>query len=143
MLRLQHLRNLHGHGLVDRRGRVQRIVPEVLPQLHLTHFLVIVLFTRLLVLLAVVLCVFIHLCLRIGYGVIDDLAEEGVGVELEDGGVGVFEGEVGGEGGEACVPFGNGAGRDGVAPFAGERHSVEGWDVEDEEVASAGHVELW
>lgn len=30
-----------------------------------------------------------------------------------------------------------------MAPFAGEGRAVEGWDVEDEEVAGAGHVELW
>ena len=79
----------------------------------------------------------------IGFGVVDDLIEEGVGVELEDGGVGVFAGEVGREGGEAGVPVGEGAGRDGVAPFAGEGQAVERGDVEEEEVAGAGGVELF
>ena len=78
-----------------------------------------------------------------GCGVVDDLVEEGVGVELEDGGVGVFEAEVGREGGEAGVPVGDGAGGHGVAPFAGEGQAVERRDVEEEEVAGAGGVELF
>ena len=32
--------------------------------------------------------------------------------------------------------------RDRVAPFTGEGHAVQRWDVEDEEVAGAGVVEL-
>ena len=110
--------------------------------MNLTHLLESILLTRLLILRAIIRRVLIKAGLGIGFGVVDDLIEEGVGVELEDGGVGVFEGEVGREGGEAGVPVGDGAGRDGVAPFAGEGQAVERGDVEEEEVAGAGGVEL-
>ena len=122
---------------------MQRVVPEILLQLYPAHLVEIVLLARRLVLLAIVRRVFVNRCLRVGFGVVEDVVEEGVDVELEDGGVGVRTGEVGCEKGEARVPVGDGAGRDRVAPFAGEGHAVEGWDVEDEEVAGAGDVELW
>ncbi len=117
-------------------------MPEILLQVNIADFIESVYLARVLVLLAIVRRVFVEARLGVGFGVVDDLGEEGVGVELEDGGVGVVEGEVGREGGEAGVPVGDGAGRDGVAPFAGEGHAVERGDVEEEEVAGAGGVEL-
>lgn len=117
-------------------------MPKILFQLHPTRFVEIMLLPRLLVLLAVVHRVVVDRCLRVGFGVVDDGVEEGVRVEVEDGDVGVAEGEAGGEGGEARVPGRDRAGRDGVAPFAGEGHAIKGRDVEDEEVARAGLVEL-
>ena len=83
---------------------MQRIVPEILLQLHPTRFVVIMLLLRLMVLLAVVHRVVIDCRLREDFGVVDDGVEEGVGVEVEDGDVRVVEGEAGGEGGEARVP---------------------------------------
>lgn len=65
-----------------------------------------------------------------------------MGAVLEDCGVRVEAGEVGGEGGEVGVPEGGGRGGDGVAPFVGEGEEVQGGDVEEEEVAGAGEVEL-
>ncbi len=96
--RLQHLRNLRRHGLMDRRRRMQRVVPEILFQLHAALHFEIVLLVRRLVLLAIVLCVAVAGCLGVGCRVVDDVVEEGVGIEVEDGGVGVCEGQVGGEG---------------------------------------------
>lgn len=65
-----------------------------------------------------------------------------MGVEVEDCGVGVGKREGGGEGMEAGVPGCDGGGGDGVAPLVGEGEAVEGGDVEEEEVAGAGCVEL-
>ena len=41
-----------------------------------------------------------------------------------------------------AVPEADGGGGDGVAPLVGEGHAVQGRDVEEEEVAGAGGVEL-
>ena len=128
---------------MDRRGRMERIVPEILPKRNLTRIIEVALLARGFVLLALIRRVPIGARLGIGGGVIDDGVEEGVGVEVEDGGVGVAAGEVGREGSQAGVPVGDGAGGDGVAPFAGEGHAVERGDVEDEEVAGAGSVKLF
>ena len=117
-------------------------MPEIPFQLNPTDVIEIILLTRRLILLAIIRRVFIQTRFGIGFRVVDDLIEEGVGVEEEDGGVGVAEGEVGREGGEAGVPGGDGARGHGVAPFAGEGHAVERGDVEEEEVAGAGGVEL-
>ena len=117
-------------------------MPEILLQLNPTDVIEIILVTRRFILLAIIRRVFIPTGLGIGFRVVDDLVEKGVGVEEEDGGVGVVEGEFGREGGEAGVPGGDGARGDGVAPFAGEGHAVERGDVEEEEVAGAGDVEL-
>ena len=122
---------------------MERIAPEILLQRNLTHLDQIGLLVRFVILFAVVLRPLIDLGLIVGFGVVHDLVEEGVGVELEDRGVPVVVGEVGGEVGEAGVPVGDGAGGDGVAPFAGEGHAVERGDVEEEEVAGAGGVELF
>ena len=139
---LQHLRNLRRHGLMHRRGRMQRVVPEIIFQLHATNLVEIFLLACRLVLLAVVRRVLIDRRLRVGFGVVDDFGEEGMRVELEDCRGWVCVRQVGGEVGEARVPVRDGAGRDGVAPFAREGHEIQGRDVEDEEVAGAGGVEL-
>lgn len=121
---------------------MQRIVPEILLQFHLTHLNHVVLFARRLVLLAVVSRIFVNGCLRVGFRVGDDVGEEGVRVEVEDCCVRVLVCQVGGKGGEARVPVRDGARGHRVAPFPGEGHDVEGRDVEDQEVAGAGLVEL-
>ncbi len=118
-------------------------MPEILLQVNIADYIESVHRARVLILLAVIRRVFVETRLGVRFGVIDDLGEEGVGVELEYGGVGVGAGEVGRERGEAGVPVCDGAGRDGVAPFAGEGHAVERGDVEEEEVAGAGGVELF
>lgn len=110
--------------------------------MNLTRLIECILLTFVLILLAVVLRILVDGRLGVGFGIVHDLVEESVGVELEDCDVGVLEAEVVGEGGEAHVPVGDGARRDGVAPFAGEGHAVERGDVEDEEVAGAGGIEL-
>ena len=138
----QHLRNLRRHGLMHRRRRMQRVVPEILLQLHATNLVEIILLARRLVLLAVVRRVLINRRLRVGFGILDDFGEKGVRVELEDCHVRVCVRQVGGEVGEAHVPVRDGAGRDRVAPFAREGHQVQGRDVENEEVAGAGEIEL-
>ena len=83
---------------------MQRVVPEILLQLHPANILIIIFWALMNVLLALVRCILVNLCLRVRFGVIDDFVEQGVGIEVEDGGVGVMESEVGGEIGEACVP---------------------------------------
>ena len=47
---------------------------------------------------------FVNGCLRVGVRVVHHCAEERVRVEVEDGGVGMLAGQVGGEGEEALVP---------------------------------------
>lgn len=98
------MRNLRRHSVVDRCGRMQRVVPEIVLQLHPANILIIIFLALMNVLLALVRCILVNLCLRVGFGVIDDFVEQGVGIEVEDGGVGVVESEVGGEIREACVP---------------------------------------
>ncbi len=139
----QHLRDLRRHSVMDRRGGMERIMPEILLQLKTADIIESAHHARVPILLAIIRRVPVEARLGVGFGVVDDLGEEGVGVELEDGGVEVVAGEVGREGGEAGVPVCDGAGRDGVAPFAGEGHAVERGDVEEEEVAGAGGVELF
>lgn len=121
---------------------MERIVPEIFLQMKLTDLVESLLVFPVVVLLAIVRRVLIDSRLRVGFGIVHDLVEECMGVELEDCDVRVLEAEVASEGGEADVPVGDGAWRDGVAPFAGEGHAVERGDVEDEEVAGAGYIEL-
>ena len=102
----------------------------------------ITLVARRLILLAVVPRLPVDRRLRVGFGVVDDVVEEGVGVKVEHRRVRVVEAEVRGDEGEPCVPVRDGEGWDGVFPFAREGHAVQGRDVEDEEVARAGVVEL-
>ena len=121
---------------------MQRVVPEIIFQLHATNLVEIILLARRLVLLAVVRRVLIDRRLLVGFRIVDDFGEEGVRVELKDCHVRVYVRQAGGEVGEARVPVRDGAGRDWVAPFAREGHQVQGRDVEDEEVAGAGEIEL-
>lgn len=127
---------------MHRRGRMQRIVPEILLQRHLANRVEIVLVARRPVLLAVVRRVLIDRCFGVGSGVVDDVVEEGVGVEAEHRRIRVVEAELRGDEGEPRVPFRDGEGRDGFLPFTREGHAVQGRDVEDEEVAGTDVVEL-
>ena len=125
------------------RGRMQRIVPEILLQLDTALLAEVILCGRIFVFAAILRCVFVNGCLRVGFRIVHHLAEQGVRVEMEDGGVWMLVGQVGGEGEEALVPVRDGERRDGMTPLAGEGHTVQGRDVEDEEIAGAGDVKLY
>ena len=77
---------------MHRRGRMQRIVPEVLLQLDAAFVVEIILLARRFVLLAIVRRVVVNGCLRVGFRVVHDVVEEGVRVEVEDCGVGMAAG---------------------------------------------------
>ena len=139
---LQHLRNLLRNGVMHRRGRMQRIVPKILLQLDTTLLAEVVLRGGLFVFAAMLRRIFVNGRLGVGSRVVHHFAEQGVRVEMEDGGVGMLAGQVGGQGEKALVPIRDGERRDGMAPLAGEGHAVQGRDVEDEEVAGAGDVKL-
>ena len=109
---------------MHRRGRMQRVVPEILLQLDPTLLVEIILCGRIFVLGAILRRVFVNGRLGVGFRVVHHLAEEGVRIEMEDGGVGVLVRQGGGEGEEARVPVCDGEGGDRVAPLAGEGHAV-------------------
>ena len=117
-------------------------MPEIFLQMELTNLVESLFILPLVVFLAIIRRVPIDGRLGVGFGLVHDLVKECMGVELEDCDVRVLEAEIACEGGEADVPVGDGAGRDRVAPFAGEGHAVKRGDVEDEEVAGAGYIEL-
>ena len=121
---------------------MQRIVPEILLQRYPANLVEIVLFTKRSVLLAVFRRVLIDGCLRVCVGVIDDVVEEAVSVEVEHRRVRVVEAELRDEQGEAGVPFRDGEVKESLVPFVREGHAVQGRDVEDEKVAGAGGIEL-
>ena len=89
---------------MHRRGRMQRIVPEILLQLDTALLAEIILRGRIFIFGAILRRVLVNGRLGVGSRVVHHLAEEGVRVEMEDGGVGMLVGQVGGEGEEALVP---------------------------------------
>ena len=102
--RFQHFRNLLRHGIMHRRGRMQRIVPEILLQFDTTLRVEIILRGRVSIVAAILRRVLVNGCLGVGFRVVHHLAEQGVRVEMEHGRVWMLVGQVGGEGEEALVP---------------------------------------
>ena len=100
----QHFRNLLRHGVMHRRGRMQRVVPQILLQPDTTLLVKNILYGRISIFAAVLGRFFVNGRLGVCVRVVHHCAEERVRVEVEDGGVGVLAGQVGGEGEEALVP---------------------------------------
>ena len=83
---------------------MQRIVPEILLQLDTTLLAEVVLRGGIFVFAAILRRVFVNGRLGVGSRVVHHFAEQGVRVEMEDGGVGMLAGQVGGQGEKALVP---------------------------------------
>lgn len=133
---------------MHRPRRMQRVQPKVLIQPQPTIRIEIFHHRRTSVVRAETIRVAHPHCLRKREGVIEDLCEEGMCVEEEDFGVGVSGAQMVCEGSEADVEGRDEGGRGGVGEGQEGNHggheggAVDWGDVEEEESASAGVVEL-